>query len=421
MSKLRTLCLFPQFLFRNRTPVCLLLLTILLAASPALAVQFDVEGTKVDLGGYIKLLVNYDDKTVDAGPYVGDILSAYDAPLDNASDDTKDSNLRMTARESRLFVKTKTDTGSGILKTHFEGDFYGGADNVSRTWSGNETFRIRHAYGDFASGPYELLAGQTWSNFMDLAAGVPSMDIAGDPGFCFVRQAQIKLQYNLRPGHYIAFSAENPDRGLTANGPPPTGTLFLNAGDSDEKVPDFILKYFFANKMFTLSPRVLLRQFNLHTTADNEEGGEAWAYGVALSASVKAGIARFVVSGMYGEGVGRYGGLGNVGGAGLTTDNDVETVGFQSINGGLTLSLTPKVKWSIGAGWAQNDKDDYDGSDPILTEYVTETAIGYHTMVQYQVTPAFDWAIGVTKFERENMAGTDGDITRWQMYFKYAF
>jgi len=405
----------------------LLLVSVILAASPALAVDFDVKDTKVSVGGYLKLMMIYDtDGYIDskAHPFNGDLMGGYDPPLDGTDLSTSDGRMkaegekfRMTGRESRLFVKTKTPTGGGLLQTHFEGDFYGGSTNSTDTWSNSEALRLRHAYGSLTKGSHVLLAGQTWSTFMDLAAGVPDMDIAGDPGFTFVRQAQVRYQYNLRPGHYIAAAIENPNRGLTAAGPP----FFTNAGVAKDGLPDFILKYFFANKMLTLSPRLLVRQFDL-TDAATGQSDSAMAWGAALSSSIKAGSkVKFYITLMYGDGLGRYGGLGNIAGAGLSANNTVETVKFMSYNGGLTVKLSETVNWTIGAGWAENDDDAYTGANAVLTGSATKTAQGYHTNLKWAITPAFEWAIGAAKYEREVMDGREGDMIRYQSYFKYDF
>lgn len=420
MGRFKMLGLSPQCFLKNRFTVLALLLAVILVAAPVGAVDFDVKGTNVTVGGYLKLMMIYDaDGTVDTGPFDGDLVGGYDPPLDGTpTAETKD--FRMTARESRLWVKTKTDSGNGVIKTHFEGDFYGGSDVDSETWSNSTSYRLRHAYGSYSTGSNEITAGQTWSTFMDLAAGVPDMDIAGDPGFTFVRQALLKYQYNLRPGHYLAFAVENPDRGLIANGPPPSGTLFVNAGTSTQELPDFVVKYFFATKSFTLSPRAIFRQFKLtDATTKKEESTTAW--GAALSGSYKIGMVRLMATGMYGDGLGRYGGLGNIGGAGLTAAGEIETVGFMSVNGGATVSLTDTINWTIGAGWAENDDDVYKGNKKVLTANATKTAVGYHTNVKWQITPVFEWAIGVGIYQREVMDGRKGDMTRYQSYFKFDF
>ena len=173
--------------------------------------------------------------------------------------------------------------------------------------------------------------------------------------------------------------------------------------------------------MLTLSPRLLVRQFDLtNTTTDQSDTAMAW--GAALSSSIKAGSkVKFYVTLMYGDGLGRYGGLGNIAGAGLTADDKVQTVGFMSVNGGLTVKLSDTVNWTIGAGWAENDDDAYKGSDAVLLGSATKTAQGYHTNLKWAITPAFEWAIGAAKYEREVMDGTEGDMVRCQSYFQWNY
>jgi hypothetical protein len=173
--------------------------------------------------------------------------------------------------------------------------------------------------------------------------------------------------------------------------------------------------------MLTLSPRLIVRKFEL-TDTDTDKTDSAMAWGAALSSSVKAGSAvRFCLTLMYGDGLGRYGGLGNIAGAGLTADDKVETIVFQSVNGGMTVNLSDTVNWTIGAGWAQNDDDAYTGSDAVVTGSATKTAKGYHTNVKWKITPALEWAIGVAKYEREVMDGTEGDLVRCQSYFQWNY
>jgi hypothetical protein len=199
------------------------------------------------------------------------------------------------------------------------------------------------------------------------------------------------------------------------------GPFFIDSGNSTEKLPDFVLKYFYANKHLTICPRILVRQFEFKSNSDPNVEDTGFGWGAALSSSVNAGPVKFYATFMYGDGMGRYGGLGNIGGAGLTADGEVGTVGFIGVNGGLTLSLSDTVNWTVGAGWAENDDEAYTGADAVLTGNATKTAIGYHTNVKWAVTPAFEWAVGVGSYEREVMDGREGNMIRTQMYFKYDF
>lgn len=50
----------------------------------ASAYDFDVKGTKVNIGGYAKLMLVYDlDGNVETGPFDRDLAGAYDSSLDD--------------------------------------------------------------------------------------------------------------------------------------------------------------------------------------------------------------------------------------------------------------------------------------------------------------------------------------------------
>lgn len=410
MKNFRNNCPKQRCVRASRGIASFLLIFFLLAGSAAYAVEFDVKGTNLNIGGYAKLMMIYDTGgKVRTGPYEGDLITAYDIPVEGSPTyDTED--FRMTARESRFFLKTQTPTDAGSVSTHIEGDFYG--EGGTGTYSNSRPFRLRHAYGTWASGDHVLLAGQTWSTFMDLAAGVPSMDLTSDPGMTFIRQSMVKYQYNFNPGHYLAAAIENPDSGLTAAGP---AAFIKNPGDSAEKMPDFVVKYFYANKRFHISPKAVLRSFEL-----SEETTTGW--GLSLTSHVDIGNGhKIYASVIYGEGIGRYGGLGVNSGAGLTDDGDIETVGFISYNGGASFALKENLKFSLGAGFAENDDEDYTGDDSVLGDAAFKTVFSYHANIIWNITPAFEFAFGFTSYEKEIMSGAEGDMMRFQSYLKYAF
>ncbi len=404
--------------FRNRSSnskfnwgASFILIFFLLAGTSAHAVEFDVKGTNVDIGGYAKMMMIYDTGgKVRSGPYEGDVIAAYDIPLDGAStDDTED--FRMTARESRLFVKTATPSDTGAISTHIEGDFYG--EGGTGTYSNSRSFRLRHAYGTWTSGAHELVAGQTWSTFMDLAAGLPPIDLSSDPGMTFVRQAMLRYQYNFNKGHYLAAAAENPDNGLTGAGPV---SYIKNPGDSaDLKMPDLVVKYFYANKLLHVSPKVVFRSFEL-------DGESTTGYGLSLTSHINIGKGhKLYASVLYGDGIGRYGGLGVNSGVGLTDDGDIATVGFISYNGGVSVALTDSILFAVGAGYAEQDEDAYDGDDSVLTESAFKTAFSWHSNIFWKITPNMDCAFGVTGYEKEVMGGGEGDMMRFQSFVRFAF
>ncbi len=397
----------------GKAKLCVSILTIffLLAGTSVYAAEFDLKGTDVSIGGYAKLMMIYDTGgKVRTGPYEGDVIAAYDIPLDGSPTADKE-DFRMTARESRLFLKTTTPSDTGTISTHVEGDFYG--EGGTGTYSNSRSFRLRHAYGSWTNGGHILLAGQTWSTFMDLAAALPPMDLSSDPGMTFVRQPMIRYQYNFNPGHYLAVAAENPDNGLTAAGPV---SYIKNPGESAElKMPDVVLKYFYANKLLHVSPKVVLRSFEL-------DGESTSGYGLSLTSHVNIGKGhKIYASVLYGDGIGRYGGLGVNSGVGLTDDGDIETVGFISYNGGVSLAITESLLFAVGAGYAENDEDDYNGDNSVLTDSAFKTAFSWHSNIFWKITDSMDCAFGVTGYEKEVMGGGEGDMMRFQSFIRYSF
>ena len=391
---------------------CLVLsiFTVLLFCSSALAIDFEVKDTKVTIGGYAKFMLIYDtDGKVETGPFEGDLIGPYDIPTDGHPNANSD-DFRMIARESRLYVKTATGTEYGMFNTHVEGDWYG--DGGSATWSNSRTFRIRHAYGQLTKGKHRILAGQTWSTFMDLPAAPPHMDFYSDPGICFVRQPMVRYSYLFGRGNSLSVSIENPDKGLVAMGPVP---LVRNSYTSEEEVPDAIIKYFYASKWGHISPRVLLRKLELN-------GDDAFGYAFALSGHLKFGKGhKFQTTLTYGDGIGRYAGLGINTGAGVTDDGDAETVEFVSANVGFTFSLKPNVKLNFGAGIMEHDDDAYEGPDAVLSGNAVKEAFAWHANIMWNLTKKIQLAIGVADIDNELFDGREGDMMRIQSYAKYSF
>ena len=389
-------------------------LSVVLTAGSASALEFDVQGTKVNIGGYLKLMANYDiNGTVNSGnhPTDGDILNAYDAPLDGSTYEDE-NRFSMTARESRLNLRTSTATDFGTISTYFEGDANGDIGGTS-SFSNSRTFRLRHALGTVTFGQNSIAAGQTWSTFMDFAGAVPVMDLSSDPGAPFARQPLVRFTHNFTKGHYLAVAVENPSRGLTSNG---NGSLIANAETSStETVPDFIVKYFYANGRFSISPKLLVRRFEL-------DDQSAFAWGTNLTGHVKIGKGHKIYLGLtYGDGIGRYAGLGLNTGAGLTATGEIGTVKFKSINTGFTIALKDNVAWTVGCGYSENDEDAYTGSDAVLSGNANKSAFGWHTNIKWQITPKFSYAVGVNGYAQEVMDGREGEMIRIQNYLKYDF
>ena len=87
-------------------------------------------------------------------------------------------NSQLHARETRLFLDVRGPVEGKELRMYVETDFYG---------SGN-VLRLRHAYGSWGG----LLAGQTWSTFLDDANFPNTIDFESPMAFPSIRQAQVR-------------------------------------------------------------------------------------------------------------------------------------------------------------------------------------------------------------------------------------
>jgi opacity protein-like surface antigen len=277
------------------------------AGSKPKSFQLPGTNTSLQIGGYAKL-----DLIYDFNDFNGD--SKGNGAPEGSPAANKQGAFRLHARQSRLFVKTWTPTDWGELATHIEGDFYGAGGNEAV--SNSDTWRARQLYGRL--GP--VLAGQTWSTYVDLRAYPETIDFSGATGSRFLRQSVLRYSHNMGDGAAVHLALENPDAGgMTdvvigaATGPFVGGQLIppSQSGVVDH-MPDFVLR---ADKGFSgghISGMFVGRMISF----DNGGGGpallpafsdSAFGYSVGISGSyaltpndtVKASF-------QYGDGGGKY-------------------------------------------------------------------------------------------------------------------
>jgi len=214
----------------------LLLTTSLLAATSVAHAGYDIELSdedKISFGGYIKIDARYVDGDVAYKPFwtgSGTKL-AQDA-----------SQFNIFANETRFNMKYTHGDVMGFI----EMDFWGGEGNEIVSNSAHP--RIRHAFIKYK----DVLAGQTWSTFMNTSAIPESADFAGATvGLVFIRQGQVR--YTM--GNFEV-SLENPETwgGDTAN----------------DNVPDVVARYNLKGDWGSVSFSALGRQLNTTLSGDSE-------------------------------------------------------------------------------------------------------------------------------------------------------
>lgn len=147
------------------------------------------------------------------------------------------------------------------VKAYLEADFFGGGG----TALGNEVatnthgLTLRHAYVQWN----KWLAGQTWSNFQDVAALPDAVDFVGPTeGTVFVRQAQVR--YSSGPW---SVSMENPQTVVT-----PFNGNANRIVSGDNAVPDVTARYTHKADWGHLGVAGLLRQLRHETPTSQAQG-----------------------------------------------------------------------------------------------------------------------------------------------------
>ena len=105
----------------------------------------------------------------------------------------------ITANQSRFSLDLREPTEFGILRAFVEGDFDGGSNGGQ--------YRLRHAFGQWK----RVLAGQTWSAFVDTSATPEEIDFEGLNGRINVRQPQVRFFPEFGERYELAISMEDPN------------------------------------------------------------------------------------------------------------------------------------------------------------------------------------------------------------------
>ncbi|MEA5668534.1 DcaP family trimeric outer membrane transporter [Stenotrophomonas sp. MH1] len=373
-------------------------------ASPAVVMPNAMPGTKFSFGGFIKLDSMY-TRTSDGEIADGSAGRLFYFPgATPVAVDGKGRSASYTdvhAQFSRFWLGADTTTERGDkLKAYIEADMYGGGSNA---FAGNEVITntyaltLRQAYVSWNN----WLAGQTWSNFQDVAALPDTVDFTGpSEGTIFSRQAQ--LRYTRGPW---SFSAENPQTTIT-----PFGGKGARINSSTDVMPDLTARWLTRGDWGHFTVAALLRNFRYD--GHNESGG-------ALSVSGKFNMGanddlRYMVSG--GAGVGRY--LGFALGSDTALDEEGRLHAMDGYGGFAAWrhAFSPKLRGNLVYSVAVLD------NDTAWTGYeVTDKAQSVRANLIYSPFPKLDLGVELSHAQRRLENGEKGDMNRVHTHVKYNF
>ena len=293
---------------------------------------FRVGGFTFKPGGRIKLDVIRDFKPIGNE----DSFDTRTIPLDGS----EGTNSNLIAKESRLSLDIRGPAEGKELQLYFEGDFYGTSS----------AFRLRMAYGRWG----RMLAGQTWSTFMDEDNLPRTIDFESPTAFAQIRQAQLRYTQKLtKVVTWYAAVEDNKSAIVVPSGIP---------GKAEYPSPDLVTKFRFDIGSGHVSASAFWGQARFRPTQGDTDSVSLW--GTMLSANFKT-WGRDTIYGVvtYGDGIGRY-----RGGTTAVPDEfgELHAVGGTAFMGGYEHFW--KERWSSNAVYSIGHASD----EPFFTSSINK-------------------------------------------------
>lgn len=348
---------------------------------------FSIGDTDIAIGGMVKGDLTISNNGFSNG--VADEALSANKIKANTSDELGE-RVNLTARESRLFIKTETpDVGGKNLKSRIEVDFYG--DDNSEFVTNGYGLRLRHAYISWG----HWLTGQTWSTFMDLSQFGEMLNFGKHASQILIRQPQIRYTLPTSFGD-VRFAVENPEDG----------------GD-DQGVPDLVSQINWNGSWGHASAGVLLRKLQIDTTTDRDS---KWVDAYSLTSRIPTfGKDDIRMQANYGN-LGRYMGLRTYPDAlqgGVTGSQEIDGVDawgasvayrhFWAPNWRSSLILSRSERITDGAG---DDNKQFENAAVNLI---------------WQVNPSLSYGGELQYYRVEEFDGDAFDLSRLQLTAKLTF
>jgi len=282
--------------------------------------------TVLSIGGRIQLNVKYSSPN-----------TSFFASKIAASDQEESDAFTANARDSRLWIKTRTPSDLGMIRTTLEIDFFGSsATNVSVN---DHNPRLRHAYvqiGDFGF-------GQTNSAYNSIVA-IETVNYAMDD--TLVRQPVLRYTHN-DGGFAWDLSIEEPDATFFT---PASATL--QKGKSDT-LPDLIVAMRYYATWGKLGLSYLSRAIRYEA---DEHSDTKYGYGVNFSGRVKLfGLDDLRFNANYGEGSGRYIAYNGFGSGVIDPNGEIDLTKIVSAHIGYRHWWSEKLRSTLAYSYIKGD------------------------------------------------------------------
>ena len=380
------------------------------AAKPA-PDGFRSGGTTLKIGGYVKLwsaVSRYSAGSTAAGQLLKDFYLPQQIPVGGEAT----THTNMHVKQSRFWLGGTTPVGERVAAVYAEIDFQTaqGAQGSERTTNGYNP-ALRRAFFTLTGKSGQLLLGQDWSTFQNVAALPETTDFIGPTeGSVFVRQPMLRYTANLSPVAQLAVAVENPESATITSA---SAALIEN---DDDAMPDLTAK-------LTLKPgkaELSLAGVMHDVRVVNDAGDRESQLGFGLSGAGKIPFGpdgrhdiRFMLT--WGQGIGHYLGL-NFAPDAVLAGADLRTVDTLAGFAAVKLGWTPTVRSTFMASF-----QDVDYPDVLIPAAANKAAWSVAGNLFWTPVKALDVGIEYRHGEREIMSGARGRLDRFELAAKYSF
>lgn len=344
------------------------------------------------IGGFVKtdIVYNYDPLQIADRFITGSI------PVGVSGTTGDEAQSSITADQSRLNFDLRSPTDYGIMRAFIEGDFAGSG----------ETFRLRHAFGQWN----RVLAGKTWTTFMDPDASPEEIDFEGLNGRINVRQAQVRFMPRIGEKYELQFALEDPNPEI-------------QNGSGVTRTPDIVIAgRFQPRKRLHTKLALLLRE--IRGQSDGGEVEKQFAWGTSLSGSYLTPYFdnrdKLLFQLNYGDGIGRYvndlSSIGNYDGIFDPEDEDLQlfdvAAGYVSWQHWWGLNQL-RSNFTFGVVEVNNPG--------FIEDDAYQSTLRFSSNLIWSPIPRIDLGAEYLWGRRENEDGENGDATQLQFAVKYRF
>ena len=308
----------------------------------------------------------------------------------------------MTVSQSRLNWELRDRTSVGVMRAFIEADFAGGDDD--------DTFRLRHAYGQFG----DVLAGKTWTAFMDVDASPEELDFEGINGRVNVRQPQVRYFPKIGKDWDLVFALEDPSPEITG-------------GTAISQFPDIVSS---ARRTWFdrwhIKTSLVLRQitgsWDEDSTGETEDKVTGWGVSVSGKTSTqfwnKLGLDNIMFQFNGGKGIGHY-------------INDLDTIGGEDavFNSQGTLKSLPvfagylayqhwwkeNIRSTLNLSWVYIDNLSFQPPDAYKRTVRSAVNLIWSPAARIDIGGEFIWG------KRENNNNENATAAQIQASVKYRF